>query len=316
MANNLMDAFIFDYNLPDGKTPFRHFLDDAKPGPVYEGFESNIFSMFEVLEISRGWGLRLRDLVWDRGYFVREERGTYQLLPGDILLCRIIPFGPHFIISTPVPDLLRQDTYLIKRELRYMRPELQKGMNAFDSIEAVWGSEERREDIGNDLPEIKKALKKKLESLGIKVDFRGLDRRINESGDVTEAFPEICEFDFPSMDDFRETMKILRLLWNKYLRKEFGGKTPEEVDSTGPREKSLVSDLLDETMRNVDPDDYPSIEEAEKAANRFRDAWLRTPREELDGRTPAGVILEERKEMGDPKKDFAYRVKIDKRTRL
>jgi tetratricopeptide (TPR) repeat protein len=147
--------------------------------------------------------------------------------------------------------------------------------------------------------------------LGIEIDFRGLDRRINENKNAMEAFPEIYKFNFPSNDDFRETMDILKLLWNKYPRKEFGGKSPGEVCSIGPKEQLLISDLLNETMKNVDPDDFPSIKEAEKAVDKFRDLWLKTPQEELDGRTPVEAILEERREVGNPNKNFTFGVKIE-----
>ena len=315
-ANNILDAFIFDHKLSDGETPFRYFLDHAKISPdnyqIYEGFERNIFSIFEVLEVFRGQGIKLQDLVWDKAYFVREKKATHQLTSGDILFCRIALFESHFIILTPAPNILRQDAgYRIKRDLRHMRPDLQKGMNAFDVLDAAWKSGDETNFETGDLHEIKKAFKKKLKSLGIEIDFRGLNRRINESKNVMGAFPEVCGFDFPSNDDFEETMDLLKLLWNRYPRKEFGGKFPDEVSSFGPKEQLLISDLLDETIKNVDPADYLSLEEAENAVDEFKDKWLKTSQKELGGRTPMDAILEERGATGNPDKNFTFDVKIE-----
>ncbi|MFQ5885446.1 MAG: tetratricopeptide repeat protein [Thermoplasmata archaeon] len=310
--STLLDAFIFDHELSDGKKPFANFLEKADISPkkysAYRDLEDNVFSMFEVLEVYRGQGLKLQDLVWNKRYFVREKKGTYQMEPGNILFCRVAQFRSYHVIITPIPMALPQDAgYYIKRKLRHVRSNLQKeGMNAFDVLNVVFKPEAKPES----LDDIKNALKRKLNSLGLRLDFRGLNRRINERNDVTEAFPEIYEFDFPSNDDFEETMGLLRLLWNKYPRREFGGKSPGEIFPVGPKERSLVSDLLDETLRNIDPEDYSSEEEAEGAMDRFRDKWLKTPQNELDGRCPAEVILQERREKGNPRRDFAYGIQL------
>ena len=108
------------------------------------------------------------------------------------------------------------------------------------------------------MEELKSALKRKLRSLGIKIDFRSLDRRINENQYINKAFPEIYDFNFPSNDDFSETMDLLQQLWNNYPRKEFGGKSPKDADIMGPKEKTLILDLFDETRRKIDPNKYPS----------------------------------------------------------
>ncbi|MFQ5974779.1 MAG: tetratricopeptide repeat protein [Candidatus Hydrothermarchaeales archaeon] len=308
----IMDAFIFDHKLSNGKTPFRYFLDNAGLSPndysTYKGFENNVFSIFEVLEVYRGQGIKLQDLIWNKEYFVREKKGTYQVKPGYILFCRVTLFRSYFVIITPALEAWPQDAgYLIKRKLKYTRSDLQKrGMNAFDTLSVM----EKSKDEPKNLDEIKKALKKKLNSLGIEIDFRGLNRRINESDDPMEAFPEIYGFNFPSNDDYKETIDLLLLLWNKYPRREFKGEPPEEVGSMGPKERSLLSDLLDETMGNIDPDDYSSKDEAEEAIDKFRGKWLKTPQKELDGRTPMDVILEERRELGNPKKDFTFHIKL------
>ena len=99
-----------------------------------------------------------------------------------------------------------------------------------------------------------------MNSIGLRIDFRGLNRRINESVTIEEAFPEVYEFAFPSNNDYNETVELINDLWNKYPRKEFNGKSPEEADLTGPREDSLISDLFDETKKNINPNEYSSSE--------------------------------------------------------
>ncbi|MFQ6107349.1 MAG: SEC-C metal-binding domain-containing protein [Thermoplasmata archaeon] len=311
-VSNILDAFIFDHGLPDGRTPFSRYLHQAQLSPedrsALRELEDSVFSIFEVLEIYQGQGIKMRDLVSNRDHFVSERKGTYHVNVGSVILCRIAKFGPRHIILTPAPAVFPpQAGYVIKRQLRYVRSKLKKErMSAFDVMSVL----RRRKERPRTLDEIKKALKKKLNSLGIRVDFRGLSGRINRSKSLEEAFPEVFEFDFPSNRDFEDTVDLLRLLWNKYPRKELGRRPPEEVYPVGPREKLLVSVLLQEVVKNVRPDDYSSQEEAVVAVKRFQDTWLRTPQEELDGRCPMDVILKEREGMGNPRKDFHYSVQL------
>jgi tetratricopeptide (TPR) repeat protein len=124
-----------------------------------------------------------------------------------------------------------------------------------------------------------------------------------------EAFPEIFNFNFPSMLDFEETLELVRELWNNFPRREFGGRPPRHFEP-GPMEKTLYHTLLSEAQANIDPDDYPSPEAAQKAVDEFCRKWLRTPQEELAGKTPEEVILEEREARGDQRKSIDIRITV------
>ncbi|MEW5937602.1 MAG: tetratricopeptide repeat protein [Candidatus Thermoplasmatota archaeon] len=305
-----IEAFIFDYTLPEGRTPLRYFLDNAGLSPseysIYEGFMDSVFSVFEVSERYEKGGLKLADLVWDKEYFVGEAEGAPHLSPGDILSCRIAPFGSGFVVITSAPQMWhRAAAYSIKNSLRSARSIIKKrGGTAFDILDVLWGARSKTETI----QDVKKALKKQLRSLGIDIDLRGLARRMNESSDVLEAFPEIRDFDFPSNDDYHMTSSLLEMLWNKYPRKEFEGKSPEDIYQTGPKEEMLILELLNRSMTEVNPEDYPSMKEVEVAMEDLRKKWLKTPQKVLGGKTPMEVILEERRALGNPMEEFGVHV--------
>ena len=314
----LLDAFIFDRKLEGGETPFQHFLNQAEITdshlPVYRGFEDNVFSIFEVLEVYEGVGMKMKDLLWEKEYFVKENKGSYQLEPGYIVFCRLSPFRSRFIIISPgTHAYLPEVGYVIKRKLRHFRQSFREEMNAFTMLEIIFGRGPEEEDVREaDLETLKYRLKKKLDSLGIKIDFRGLARRINENITPRDAFPEIFEFNYPSKEDFNETLELLHALWNKHPRKELGGRSPKEVDVKGPRERELLLDLFEECKMRFDPDDYSSEEEFQDAVDRLKDEWLWMPQLELEGKTPRDVILEERKARGNPNEDIAIRLEVSR----
>lgn len=304
----LLDAFIFDYKLPESSlTPFQYFLQKAELRPeerrAYEGLSSNFHSFFEILEVRRDEGLRLRDLRDQKEYWVREKKGTHQAMVGEVVWCRIVSYGGEFFVLGPgMLTWSPEGKYTIQRALRHMGP-----ISAFDVIRThpEKGTDRKRRELW----EVKEKLKRKLNRLGIKLDFRDLPRRIERHKSPMEAFPEIFNFNFPSMLDFEETLELVRELWNNFPRREFGGRPPRHFEP-GPMEKTLYHTLLSEAQANIDPDDYPSPEAAQKAVDEFCRKWLRTPQEELAGKTPEGVILEEREARGDQRKSIDIRITV------
>jgi tetratricopeptide (TPR) repeat protein len=293
-------------------TPFQFFLEEAGLSPqlntVYKRYEKNVFSIFKVIEIQYDKGMMLQDLVWKETYWITEKKGTHMINVGDVVFCRIAPFQDGFISLSPAINKWPPEaSYLIERGFRGVHThEAGRPINAFDIFEIVYCSKKKPED----LLEIKKVLKKKLNKLGIKIDYRSLDTRINEHTNIYDAFPEIQDFNFPSNKDFRETMNLVLLLWNAYPRCEFKGKMPQQTFKIGPRENMLVQDLINEVMKEISPDTYPSTVEAEVAAKKYQKIWLEKPQKELGGKTPIAVILKEREMLGNPNKKFNMQIEL------
>ncbi|MEW5759919.1 MAG: tetratricopeptide repeat protein, partial [Candidatus Thermoplasmatota archaeon] len=73
-----------------------------------------------------------------------------------------------------------------------------------------------------------------------------------------------------------------------------------------------IHDLIMETQKNIDPNKYPTIDDAQKAADKFKDKWLKTAQNELEHKTPMDVILEERAALGNSDKEFNIQVEISR----
>jgi len=309
----VLDAFIFDHELPDGGTPYERYLENAPIAPsdraAFETFARNVFSVFEVREVFTGDGIVVSDMLRGGDCFVRERLGSLQLETGNVVFCRLAAFKSCYFIISPASDAWPPEMgYSIKRYLRDTgSDDDDRKIGAFDILDMTLELEDRPTDLNS----LKRALKRRLRDVGIQIDFRSLGRRINTNDSPFDAFPEIFEHDYSSQEELKDIIDLVHALWNKHPRKEFHGKSPEEMSSIGPRENSLILDLMEETKNAVDPDEHPSLEEAQLACDAFRDSWLLTPQEELDGKTPMEVIREERIELGNKRQGFSYRIQIE-----
>lgn len=311
----LLDAFIFDYKIPSyDKTPFELYLKKAKlfssEREDYEKLLNNIFSVFEVLKVERNTGMKLYDIINNKTYYIKEKKGTQGLKVGIMLNCRLAKIGNSFRIIGPGSYQWPSETiYLLKRFINEQKlKKKDKDISSFSILKIVLKEKHKPKTID----EIKNALKNKLKNLGIKINFNEIDKRINESITAEKAFPEIFKFNFPSNDDYKETLSLVTELWNSYPRKEFDGKSPQEKAEYGPKETMLIQSLFSEGTIKINPDNYSSSKEVKKAFESFKEKWLHKPQKELNGKTPIEVILKERAMLGNPRKDISIQIQLKK----
>lgn len=160
--------------------------------------------------------------------------------------------------------------------------------------------------------EIIAKFEKTARKLGIRMDLKNLDERINRGRSHTDAFPELRGFEYKSQKDFEDMTGALMNLWNNYPREEFGGKSPAQVFNESRQEAAVKRQLVAELMRRMDPNDFSSVREFKKAVDDFQKKWLDTPRKDLGGKTPMEVVLEERQKTGDQSKDLHISVELSR----
>ncbi|MEW6040627.1 MAG: hypothetical protein AB1633_03825, partial [Elusimicrobiota bacterium] len=89
-------------------------------------------------------------------------------------------------------------------------------------------------------------------------------------------------------------------MWNEFAAKG------DNYYEKGPIEKALVCFFLGYSQNRVNPLDYKNRKTAEKKIAELQEKWLKTPFQELGGKTPEEVILDERRKMGNPHKEIKY----------
>lgn len=300
----LLDAFIFDFILPKKRmTPFHYFLQHASLSPrfkdIYMDFTRNTLTFFEVIDVDLArQGMIFKNIVTNDLYAMRMMNEASELFIDDLVLSRVAPFKDGFVSLTPVTKSYYTDlAFMLKETLhRFPADRRKRSLSGFDLLDIFCN----KKQLPDNLTSIKKTLKKKLTSIGLDIDFRTLNKRINNHNKPEEAFPEIYEFDFLTNRDHMETLQLVQLLWDNYPRHDLDESTIAEVYPIGPKEEVLTNEFFTLVKNHVNPKDYTSIEEAQIAADRFREEWLDTPHQMLDGKTPRQQILGEREQLNNP----------------
>lgn len=316
-----MDYFIFSYTSSHyGKTPLEVFLAKKsseltrEEKEIYSGFKFHIYSGFEILKVAIGSHFIAKDLFSNKVYKIRENRGTYYLEEGDFIVARILSYGKDYALSHIGVFLPKEASYLPKREWRRISKKEKEKTNPLVIEKILYQGEKRRKREDN-LQMVEKKLRRKLNKyLGKKaISIKQLRKKINETTDPLEVMKEITrKINFPTTEEFIEFQELFNLFWNLSPRDEFGGKSPEEKtkEGMGPKEKQLISDLTRYMSSEIDPEKFSSQEELERKVEEYKNRWLSEPQPELNGKTPWEIILEERKKLGIPRKDFSITVSV------
>lgn len=97
-----LEFFVHDYPLPDGQRVIERFI--AEQGKRLSSDERALLNdwlhslpaVYEVTEVRRGEGMRLRDLLSGEEFDVRAVRGTEQVSRWDLLFTRVLWTRDHY----------------------------------------------------------------------------------------------------------------------------------------------------------------------------------------------------------------------------
>lgn len=312
------DYFLFSYSSSHYKmTPLEVFLSRKLSGlnkedkEIYSGFKSHIHSAFEVLKVIVGSHFIARNLSSNKVYKVRENRATYQMEEGNIIIARILAYEEDYALSHINLVVPRAASYLVKREWKRMIAKDKKGPDPI-TLERVF-HQGRKRVVENDLEMVEKKLRRTLrKNLGKKAPtIRQLRKRINESTYSMDILKELIEkMSFSSTEQLIQFQELFNAFWNLSSRDEFGGKSPQQKaeEMRGPRERELIPDLIRYVTSTVNPDKFSSKKDLQKKIEKQKKKWLSEPQPELNYMSPWQVILNERKKLGNPRKDFSISI--------
>ena len=314
------DYFLFSYSSSHYKmTPLEVFLSrklsdlNKEDKEIYSGFKSHIYSAFEVLKVIVGSHFIAKNLSSNKVYKVRENRATYQMEEGNIIIARILPYEEDYALSHINLVVPRAACYLTKREWKRMIAKDKKGPDPI-TLERVF-HQGRKRVVENDLEMVEKKLRRTLKkNLGKKAPtIRQLRKRINESTYSMDILKELIgKMSFSSTEELIQFQELFNAFWNLSSRDEFGGKSPQQKaeEMRGPRERELIPDLIRYVTSTVNPDKFSSKKDLQKEIEKQKKKWLSEPQPELNYMSPWEVILNERKKLGNPRKDFSISISV------
>jgi len=104
--------------------------------------------------------------------------------------------------------------------------------------------------------------------------------------------------------DIKEITQAFMDVWNGFILEQEG------YVEKGPIETALINASMSYVQLKVNPKRYKDEKKASEKAERLMEEWVKTPRQELDGKTPEEVIIEERQQLGNPEKRVKFRINI------
>ncbi|MDG6229546.1 MAG: SEC-C metal-binding domain-containing protein [Candidatus Thermoplasmatota archaeon] len=302
------DIFLFDHELKEACSisPFHYFLQHADISPrykdLYQGFLNNKLHFYEVLDIDRSnHHMELKDTVTNDSFRVNIH-GEADCTCEDIILARIAFYKGTSILLTSLSDpfyvMIAPQLYPTLYE--YPADRRRGRVSGFDILDLFC----KKIGPSETLEETKKQLKKKSKDIGLYIDLRGLSARINSNQTLEEAFPEFIDFDYLTNRDHDETIALLKRIWATHPRKDLKGKTISETYPIGVMEEAFINEFSIIVEQKIDPNTFPTLDEANSAMCRFREQWLDDSVDLFNGRTPRQMILDERKQLNNPSKDI------------
>ncbi|MFH0732293.1 MAG: hypothetical protein V2A72_05170 [Candidatus Omnitrophota bacterium] len=306
----VLDYYIFDYKSPIlPKNLLLYFLSkadlDNETRAVYERFTNSVFSIFEIRALRTGKEVTIVDLITTKEYSVRDTTLTKNTAKGQCGFMRLLPFKNYYIFTGAAYLFPHRTSHFLKLHLLDIKS--QKRVFKLTPLEIckIFYSQEKPERLP--VRERFKLLCREgglEEAYIIEVMQRSKDRAQNK-GEFNDILKEVFSKMKPSPDfNPDEITAAFMGMWNEYIA------APKDYIAPGPTEHALIGALMSLVQSKIKPNRYKNMQNATDKANGLMDEWLKTPRQELNGKTPKEIIIKEREELGNTIKTIKYRTDI------
>ncbi len=308
----VFDWFVFDAKSKAlGKNPLDCFVKEAdlaeETKQLYRNFRHGKFSLFEVKALRIGKGMLLINLLDNQEYQVSDVSASKTVQKGQCCLLRMLPFEDYFILTGvgyPFPASSTPALRLIAKNMREASRPVH--LSPLQVCEILFAAPKR-------------------EQLPVRERFELICLEHGLSSDETRRFMDevrskalqkegndgLAEKLFAKLKprpgfNARELSEAFVGTWNSFVAEQ-----PDYVEK-GPMETMLVRAAMDYVGNRVKPDGRKNREKLEVKMNELQKEWLNSPLEELEGKTPAEIILEERDQLGNPQKEIGFTIQINK----
>ncbi len=297
----LMDWFVFDHKLSDGRTPLEVYLRVRGPRlaeamrAAAEDFRYNVYSVFEVVRVEPGRRLHLRDLADDAEYAVIERSASRELAPGAYVLGRLLPFREAHVLSAAL-SIWSADAQATIRAA-YEQAKQHAGsiyISPLDMEPLFRGPAMLPAPVaGERAPAVETPPPAQPVGPPTREELRVYAALAETPWAALEAAQSRHRFRSP--EELRDALdEIHRVFAEREARPRPSRLRARAPADAGPRERVLWRLFAAAAEREIPPDRYLDPAAAQAALRRFRERWLETPQERLGRRSPQEIIDEER----------------------
>ncbi|MDA1338540.1 MAG: SEC-C domain-containing protein [bacterium] len=293
-----------------GKTPLQLFIES--PGvPEYElatykdWLANNVLSAFEVVDTVKGRAILLKDLLHnDKIYYVLENTVSISIEKGSFICCRLVPFlGKHIILGGFSAGVAEQFIYTLVRNqdnnpIRGIQlTRVMYGINHLNKkSDKQKISPKKAKDLFLSYCQEKKINVKENELESIFTNEDKAEKFIEKALAILETNTD--------KQTFFELWQNARTFYTNDANTNF---------KQGPIEEMLVKQMMIELQQDIlananNSSKSQTPNKVYKISDIKIDQWLSKKQKELNYKTAKQAILEERKLLNNPRKDFSYKV--------
>lgn len=236
--------FLFHFRLASGTTPIELIIDEnptkmsADDIALLRRIRDGHYGFYEIREVNPGIGLLLHDIMRRKNVFVHEVKGSRDVKPRSIILCRVADLGDrHEIVSASVEMFPATFGPRLQKKLRsLMKHGEGTPREAFLLAEDQSHTPHELHDVS--LAEAREMLVAAIQQAGIArlVSAETIERWMRDEvfDDVDGPLRALLLLSGDSPDLIPDgapdaLTKAISALSNALPKKVFGGKTPEEA---------------------------------------------------------------------------------------
>ncbi len=308
--NLVFDWYIFDYKSEVlSKNLLQYFLEKADLNEnlkaIYKRFRDGVFSIFEVKALRIGKEMIAGDLATGKEYGIKDTALTRQVLKGQCGFLRVLPFEDHYILTGTGYFFPQEASHFIK--LFFLDVEKQKKPFKLTplTIYEIFFTQEKPEKLPNIERFTLLCQEGGLNENYINETIQKIRKEVLNKGDFHDIQKELIAKIKPHPGfDIKEIIQAFMDVWNSFVSEQKG------YVEKGPVETALINASMGYVQSKVNPKRYKDEKTASERAEELMEERLKRPRQELNGKTPEEVILEERQKLGNPEKRVKFRINI------
>src|SRR3989338_113179 len=280
---------------------------DEETKKLYQNFRQGKFSLFEVKAVKIGKGMILVNLLDGQEHQVFDVSASKTVQKGQCCFFRMLPFEDYFILTGvcyPFPASSTPALRVIAKNMRESRRPVR--LSPLQVCEIIFAAPKREQ-----LP-VRERFELICREHGLSADeVREFLDEMQQKALQKEGNDGLAEKLFAKLKprpgfNARELSEAFVGTWNSFVAEQ-----PDYVEK-GPMETMLVRAAMDYVGNRVKPDGRKNREKLEAKMNELQKEWLNSLLEELEGKTPAAIILEERERLGNPPKEIGFTMQINK----